>query len=465
MSYGKGGAVAAQKPDPTGAKILDGAIRVLGDFGFKRATVELVAKYAGVSHMTIYRRWPSKVDLLKTAIIGEFTRLLDTAFQQAAGHGTSFADRTLHAFTDVVWEVQSHPLTARELNTESSESSPMFSNTATAVMEASVPLVADQLRRAGTTTDDTPADLEPVADIFVRLAFSLVTVKRPERPLTTRTEVADYANECFGTYLQGLNPQAELLVVDATVVDLDQQRASRARPQRLYLQIAAASIFGVLTLGAGLTAVLGGTVKLPFITPAGISKPTNAVPPTGIPVGPRTAPELQLPASPLQPDAPGLLFPPAAADPSLPRPMVPQIEAVQRPTPAGGFIGGNSAAGGAPAPNNPVPALAPPPVPKPSPGPQPGPGPGPKPPGPGPGPGPGPQPGPGPNPPGPGPGPKPPGPGPNQPGPNQQGSNQGPNQQGPNSGPNQQGSNQQGSNQGPNQGPGKQGNQQSGPSQ
>ena len=63
--------MTAQKPDPTGAKILDGAIRVLGDFGFKRATVELVAKYAGVSHMTIYRRWPSKVDLLKTAIVGE----------------------------------------------------------------------------------------------------------------------------------------------------------------------------------------------------------------------------------------------------------------------------------------------------------------------------------------------------------------------------------------------------------
>jgi AcrR family transcriptional regulator len=456
--------VTAQKPDPTGAKILDGAIRVLGDFGFKRATVELVAKYAGVSHMTIYRRWPSKVDLLKTAIVGEFTRLLDTAFQQAAGHDTAFADRTLHAFTDVVWAVQGHPLATRELNTESSESSPMMSSTAAAVMEASVPLVADQLRRAGTTTDDTPADLEPVADVFVRLAYSLVTVKRPERPLTTRAEVADYANECFGPYLKGLNPQAELLVVDdtadddtiddAAVVDLEKHRASRARPQRLYLQIAAASIFGVLTLGAGLAAVLGGTVKLPFITPAGISKPTNTVPPTGIPVGPRPVLELQVPAPPLQPDSPALLFPPAAADPSLPRPTVPQIEAVQRPAPAGGLVGSNPAAGGAPVPDNPVPVLAPPP-PKPSPGPQPGPGPTP----PGPGPGPGPQPGPGP-----GPGPKPPGPGPKPPGPgpNQQGPNQGPNQQGPNQGPNQQGPNQQGPNQ---QGSGKQGNQQSGPSQ
>jgi len=455
--------VTEQKPDPTGAKILDGAIRVLGDFGFKRATVELVAKYAGVSHMTIYRRWPSKVDLLKTAIICEFTRLLDTAFEQAAGHGTAFADRTLHAFTDIVWEVQRHPLALRELNTESSEQLPMQSSTSTAVMEASVPLVASQLRRAGTTTDDTPADLEPVADVFVRLAYSLVVIRRPGRPLGTHAEVANYADECFGPYLRGLNPQVDLLVVeakaeDAAVVDLDQHRASRVRPQRLYLQIAAASIFGVLTLGTGLTAVLGGTVKLPFITPAGISKPTTAVTPTGIPAGPipvapRTALELQLPAPSLQPDSPGLLFPPAADDPSLPRPTVPQIEAVQRPAPTGGFVGGNSAAGDAPEPPNPVPALAPPPPPKPSPGPQPGPGP--KPPGPGPGPKP---PGPGPKPPGPGPGAKPPGPGPNQQGPNQGG----PNQQG--SGPNQ-GQTQGGPNQGQNQqGPGKQANQQSGPS-
>lgn len=39
--------MSGQAPDPTGAKILDAAARVLTDFGFKRATVRLVAKYAG----------------------------------------------------------------------------------------------------------------------------------------------------------------------------------------------------------------------------------------------------------------------------------------------------------------------------------------------------------------------------------------------------------------------------------
>ncbi|MBJ7399332.1 TetR/AcrR family transcriptional regulator [Mycolicibacterium sp.] len=447
-----------RKPDPTGAKILDGAIRVLGDFGVKRATVELVASYAGVSHMTIYRRWPSKNDLLKTAIIGEFTTLLDTAFDQTGKHGTSFAERTLTAFTETVWAVQSHPLALRELNIESSEQLPMLSSTSSAVMEAGVPLVAGQLQRLGTTVEQTPADLDSIADVFVRMGYSLVVVKRPGQLLTTRAEVAEYAGECFGPYLQGLTDKTGLPADDAVVVDLDQHRLARKRSQRPYLQIAVASIFSVLTLGAGLTAVLNGNVKIPFITPAGISKPTTVETPTGYAPGSRSEgpganSEPQLPgAAPAEPSSPGSLDPEFAARPSAIPAPIPQTQPGQNAVAVVGAIGGNSPDSTGLNPANPVPAAPAPP--KPTPGPQPAPGPGP---GPQPGPGPGPQPGPGPKPaPGsqPGPGPQP---GP-KPGPNQQGPNQpGPNQQGPNQpGPNQQGP---GSNQ---SGQGNQSNQQSG---
>ena len=447
-----------QKPDPTGAKILDGAIRVLGDFGFKRATVELVASYAGVSHMTIYRRWPSKNDLLKSAIIGEFTTLLDTAFDQTGTHGTSFAERTLTAFTETVWAVQSHPLALRELNIESSEQLPMLSSTSSAVMEAGVPLVAEQLQRLGTTVEQTPADLDSVADVFVRMGYSLVVVKRPGQLLSTHAEVAEYAGECFGPYLQGLTERTILPADDAVVVDLDQRRLARQRTQRPYLQIAVASIFSVLTLGAGLTAVLNGNVKIPFITPAGISKPTTVETPTGNAPGsgseePGSNYAPQLPgAAPAESSSPGSLDPEFAARPSAIPAPIPQTGPDRNAGAVVGAIGGNSPDSTGLITDNPVPAAPVPP--KPTPGPQPAPGPQP---GPQPGPGPGPKPAPGPQPapqPGPKPGPQPgPKPGPNQPGPNQPG----PNQQGSNQqGPNQQGS---GSNQ---SGQGNQSNQQSG---
>lgn len=442
----EGGAVPGPKPDPTGAKILDGAIRVLGDFGVKRATVELVANYAGVSHMTIYRRWPSKNDLLKTAIVGEFMTLLDTAFEHAAEHGTSFADRTLTAFSDTVWAVQSHPLALRELNTDSSEQLPMLSSTSSAVMEAGVPLVAEQLHRLAETADDSPAELDSVADVFVRLGYSLIVVKRPGQSLTTRAEVAAYAGECFGPYLHGLSVPADQRAEDAVVVSLDQHRVARDRKNRPYLQIAAASIFSVLTLGAGLTAVLGGSIKLPFVTPAGISKPTTTPIPGSGTSGPGqsgagTNSELQLPGSPAQQSDPGsVAFPPVIGPAAIPN-TIPVIELGPRSAATIGSIGGQYAGDSQSTPDSPrvdtaVPAVAPP---RPSPNPGPGPGPRPLDPAPNPGPGPGPQPGPGPGPqpapkpPGPGPAPKPPGPGPQQQ--NQQQQNQQPGQQQPGSGP------------------------------
>jgi AcrR family transcriptional regulator len=109
--------VPGQAPDPTGVKILDAASRVLADFGFKRATVELVSKYAAVSHMTVYRRWSSKGDLLRFAVLRELSIVLDAAFDGAA-HIESFDEKVVHAFGEVVWSVRGHPLMRRELNTE-----------------------------------------------------------------------------------------------------------------------------------------------------------------------------------------------------------------------------------------------------------------------------------------------------------------------------------------------------------
>ena len=480
--------MATQESDPTGAKILDGAVRVLGDFGFKRATVELVAKYAGVSHMTIYRRWPTKSDLLTTAVLGEFTTLLDDAFGQAGTTGASFRERTLDAFTGVVWAVQSHPLVVRELSSESGEQSPLLSSNSSALMDTSLPLVADRIRRLDTTVGETPGpdgtpidieaidveaidvdaiDVDAIADVFVRLAHSLVVVKRPDQPLTTRAAVAAYAGDCFGPYLLGSVAQAVPTPVDAPVIDttgdapvidttgdapvidttgdapvidLDQRRASRKRPHRPHLQIAAASLVGVLALGSGLTAVLGGSVTLPFITPANISRSTTPETPSKAPTpvqgGAQATAGQQAPEAPSQ--SPATSDGSASAQPEATATGIPQIGSGQigsgqigsgqRTAVDVGSVGGNSGA------DNPVPVAALKPPPPPAPGPQPlAPGPQPvvpKPPAPGPQPvvpkppAPGPQPPapkpPAPKPPAPAPkppAPKPPAPGPNGPGP------------------------------------------------
>ena len=433
-----------QQPDPTGAKILDGTVRVLADFGVKRATVELVARYAGVSHMTIYRRWPSKADLLGAAVVAELTTVLDTAFDGPSG--TSFAERTLEAFTEVVWTVQGHPVVVRELGSEAGEQSPLLSSSSDALMETTLPLIVERLRLLAANTADAPDSLDPVADVFLRLGHSLIVVKRPGRPLSSRAAVADYARVFFGPYLSALSGVSSRHAEDAPearvaqVVDLGRGRSERARRYRPHLQIAAASLLGAVTLGGGFAAALNGTITLPLITPAGTSEsPEPAAPPAP------AREEIswpQAPAGPAQPVGEVLAPAPRVGQPAGAEVVViPRIAPPSIPVADVGSPGGNAASddiGGnprpvprelqtAPEPPDPqpqpaVPAARPPGPPPPGPRP---PAPGPQPPGPRP-PGPGPQqsgpPPPGPRPPAPGPqqsapGPRPPGPGPQQSGP------------------------------------------------
>lgn len=394
--------MSPQELDPTGAKILDGATRVLRDFGVKRATVELVAKYAGVSHMTIYRRWPSKGDLLRTAVVGEFTEILDQAFDQAGGRGGSFSERSLIAFTDIVWTLRNHPLVIREMDSDSGEQLPVLSSTSGSIMDVSLPLIAERLTRLD-SAHDTP-DAASLADVFVRLAHSMVVVSRPGQPLTTREQVADYARECFGPYLQTLSSASS--------------RPDGPRP-RPYLQIAAALVLTVLALGVGLTAGRSTDVKLPFITPANVGKsPAPAAPSsvvTDVPAGRdgTVVPPQAEPSSPAQRQG--------STDAGAPVMSPPRQESGIIQAPAGP-IGSAGSVGGGSAPDTPALNRTPPPPPPqvgtgPSGGPPPPPPPGPKPPPPKPPPPPGSGPGTAPGPRPPAAGPANPGPGPANPGP------------------------------------------------
>ena len=145
----------------------------------------------------------------RAAIIGGFTTLLDTAFDHAAESSTSFAEQSLTAFTDLVWAAQNHPLVLRELNAEAGEPSPILPSTSGAVMEVSLPLVAERLERIGMTTDDARRTLirSPTC-----LSGSRIPGHRQAAglPLTTRDEVAEYARECFGPYLRAVTEQADL---------------------------------------------------------------------------------------------------------------------------------------------------------------------------------------------------------------------------------------------------------------
>ncbi len=64
---------ATRDPDPrierTRRTVLDAALRLLIERGYGELTIEAVASESGVAKSTIYRHWPSRVDLINDAFL------------------------------------------------------------------------------------------------------------------------------------------------------------------------------------------------------------------------------------------------------------------------------------------------------------------------------------------------------------------------------------------------------------
>ncbi|OPX08641.1 hypothetical protein B1790_18530 [Mycobacterium sp. AT1] len=189
--------MSGQVPDPTGTKILDAARGVLEDFGFKHATIELVAKSAGVSHMTIYRRWPTKVELLTTALLREFSRVLSAAFDRVDQCG-SFDEELVRAFTEMLDTARSNAVIVGAFAADGGDTSQRGNNNLGSVMIASAaPVVADHIGRLANAELD-PGDEIILADVFLRLMHSLLVLDYPGQPLSDPDDVRQYALRTVG---------------------------------------------------------------------------------------------------------------------------------------------------------------------------------------------------------------------------------------------------------------------------
>src|SRR4051794_27880891 len=69
------GAPVPNSADPPTERVLDAALARFEDFGIQRTTMEDVARHAGVSRVTIYRRFPRKERLVEAVILREGQRL------------------------------------------------------------------------------------------------------------------------------------------------------------------------------------------------------------------------------------------------------------------------------------------------------------------------------------------------------------------------------------------------------
>lgn len=171
-------------PEQQEAEILAAARREFSDVGVRRANMDTVARAAGVSRSTLYRRFPNKDALLEAVGQGlavEVMERLARAVRDLSPH-----DAVVEAFVECARTVSGDPLIRRLFLEEPDLTEVLIgraSRGARAFLEASSGAIAATLRHTGATMPDD--ELILVSEHFVRIALSLTQIQ------TSRVDIAD----------------------------------------------------------------------------------------------------------------------------------------------------------------------------------------------------------------------------------------------------------------------------------
>lgn len=152
----------------TETTLLDAARRVFEQYGVRRANVDDVARAAGVSRSTLYRRYPTKDALLEAVLVRQYDEFLTELDHVAADLPPRQA--VVECFVRGLALTREIPLLARLTESEPYVITGMGSGSHAALILVATERVAGTLRRSGATMPDE--DLHEVAELLLRVAYS-----------------------------------------------------------------------------------------------------------------------------------------------------------------------------------------------------------------------------------------------------------------------------------------------------
>ena len=179
--------------DATRARVLDAAHEQFSRIGIQRSTMEDVARRAGVSRITVYRRFATKDALVEQVVRREFRRYFDR-FLVDIKRAETAADRVVLGFVTSLRAIRGNPLIGGLIVTEPDMVVPSMVSDGGRTLAIVRQFVAGQLRReqrAGNVSADLDADL--VAEMMVRISASFLAIPSHLVDLDSDDQVADLA--------------------------------------------------------------------------------------------------------------------------------------------------------------------------------------------------------------------------------------------------------------------------------
>lgn len=181
--------LADPSTDDVGESILDTALEEFLAYGLRRTTVDVVAKRAGVSRATLYRRFDGKDALVQAVLVRESRRFFESIAAAVAGVST-VEDRLVEGFVVGVRYARADRLLNRLLASDPEALLPYLTTNGALVVAAAREFLVVQGGSREPVGGRTP---DGVAELFVRLAISFTLLPESAIPLETDEEVRVFA--------------------------------------------------------------------------------------------------------------------------------------------------------------------------------------------------------------------------------------------------------------------------------
>lgn len=193
-----------KKPDPTAERILAAGMAELMEFGFRRTTIEDVARRAGVVRMTVYRRFPTKEALMQ-AIAARQVREFMLSVDRAVAPGAPIEDRLVEGFAVTLEAIRENRLLRRMMSSDPEATMTVLTVKAEPALALARMSLAAFIRRNVKTVGRREADW--AAESVLRLLQSFAVTRGSVVPLGDPQGLRDYARRFILPLIAGAKAQ------------------------------------------------------------------------------------------------------------------------------------------------------------------------------------------------------------------------------------------------------------------
>lgn len=175
--------------DGVGESVVDAALEEFLAYGLRRTNVDAVARRAGVSRATLYRRFKDKDALVQAVLVRECRRFFGS-IAAAVATVSAVDERLVEGFVVGVRYARADRLLNRLLASDPEALLPYLTTNGALVVAAARDFL---VRQGGSASPAHGRTAAGVAELFVRLAISFTLMPESAIPLGTDEQVRAFA--------------------------------------------------------------------------------------------------------------------------------------------------------------------------------------------------------------------------------------------------------------------------------